>query len=210
MNLILSPKYDPIAIITPCSRKEHLQEIYEELEKQSHQSKQLIWWSLLLDSDFFSSEEQLMYEQLFRGSCNFCPVVHRPRKPSGTVLGTHLKNFVLAKYGTVGSWWYILDDDNQLYPGFLQRMSALISFGTSKVYTFDQKMADGIRTGNRIEVNHIDQAQYLVHSTAVGNIRYRNEFTCDGTFIVDIVEKHPSEYIPETLCYYNFFRGLRP
>lgn len=210
MHSLLSPKYDPLAIITPCSRKEHLQEIYEEAEKQSHQSKRLIWWFLLLDEEFFTAEDQLAYETQFQNSYNYWTVIHRPRKPFGTILGIHMKNFVLAKYGTVGVWWYVLDDDNQLYPGFLQRMSALISFGTSKAYSFDQKTADGIRVGNRIEVNHIDQAQYLVHSSVADSIRYQNAFICDGTFIEDVAKQTAVEYIPETLCYYNFFRGLRP
>jgi hypothetical protein len=140
-------------------------------------------------------------------------IIIKQSKKKGCWCGS-LKNEGLEqiKFG----WVYVLDDDNILHPSFINLIWFYIDFyGPLKkqAFVFDQLLPDGtIRTANYdvIKMNHIDQAQYLVHHELIGNLRYdENLYQDDGLFIETLHYSNPEKFmvINETMCYYNKLRS---
>jgi len=178
-----------IYVITPASRPQFLAQIMESVQREG------VKWKLMLDSQFFG-----MAIKGFPGRAY--------KKPEGSVLGNHFKNLALDQIHD--GWLYVLDDDNQVHADFFDEIEKAIEENPDKsVISFNQQIdPTSIRRGDKYQTGKIDQAQYIVKREFVGNLRYEQSYTADGTFIEALHKKDPDAflYIDKVLCHYNYFR----
>ena len=63
-----------------------------------------------------------------------------------------------------------------------------------------------IRKGNVIKVTHIDQAQYIIDSSLLKDLRFEQTYFADGILIEHLYNTNKEDFyiIDEVLCYYNW------
>lgn len=190
-----------ITIITPCSRPENLEKLHDSIvHSQVVPNK---WkWIVVKDEDkpnlltyFFSEHIPILN--------NYVP---------GGVAGKKQINWALDKMKEYGlnTWVYFLDDDNLMHPEFDRVITqAMCDFPDALAFTFSQELPDGsVRLGNDISVCHIDQAQFIVHTDLIGDLRYEQKYEADGIFIETLYKAHQDKFVvlPNVISYYNKLR----
>jgi len=160
-----------INIVTPCTRLSNLKAIAESIPVD----KRIRWWvifeynSIKDIPDLELSTWQKMWAIEF---------------VKGSDYGHTQRNYVIDSVVNEGEFIYSLDDDNILHPNFLSIMEQVDSS-----CVFQQDVKGRIRDCNRIEVNHIDNAQFCVRKSDIGDIRYGSEYEADGLFIQQLKDK---------------------
>lgn len=175
-----------LCIITPCSRFENLDTMYETVKHPS------VLWIIVHDSLNHTLKE---YENTVQLIC------HRPDGIAGKPQINAALD-ILDKLDYHG-YCYVLDDDNIIHPDFYKHIFRYIKKGFNSLIYFNQDVHGVIRIPS-LHVGMIDQAQYVFH---IPTIRFSNQYDGDGIFVEMLAREH-SEYINETLCYYNKLRPL--
>jgi hypothetical protein len=125
-----------------------------------------------------------------------------------------------------GFYFYTLDDDNILHPAFFPVISHYIQKEPNKAYVFATifQRENGpypwidsylVRVPDPAFVSptQIDIAQYVVHSTVIGDTRFVLGNGCaDGIFIQTLFSNKRSEFvfIHQILAYYNSLNPMKP
>lgn len=186
-----------IVIVTPCSRPENLEKIKKSINLPCR-------WIIVYDSDIAIKKfnDPWIIELNIKGG----------------ISGNLQRNMALD-YVEKNEWVYFLDDDNLLHPDFIKikegheaiaylyKDSFTLPFG----YLFPQEMPDGnirMLDKNNIKVCFIDQAQYLLHMSLIGQKRFTQQYEADGIFIEGIYKEYCDKIIiaVEPVCYYNKLR----
>lgn len=165
---------ETITIITPCSREENLPLLYDSIVSPTTINTKVEW--IIVQDLERSTLRPLFPTQRWIKLLNI----------DGGVAGKRQINHaldILAKEGKK-SWIYVLDDDNLLHPDFYRIIEqAFSTFPDARAFTFSQELPDGsVRCGNEIQVCHIDQAQYLIHTDLIKDKRYIQQYEADGFF----------------------------
>ncbi len=177
-----------LTIITPCSRPENLQKIKESINVKCT-------WIICYDSDkeIKNFDDDWIIEIFTKGG----------------IAGKKQVNHALD-YVDKDSWVYVLDDDNLLHHKFNIDLFSRLSFYYNG-FIFSQELPDGsirIPSKDNIKVCHVDQAQYLLHMSLIGEKRFIQQYEADGIFIEQIYNEHADKILvtSEVLCYYNKLR----
>ena len=183
-----------INIITPCTRPQNLQKIYKSIKFK------FFAWYIVFDT----SKVDLNSNQDIITKLNKIQNVFTLDIPGG-ISGNSQRNFALdhIKEG----YCYFLDDDNLLYHNFYNVLTSIHKTHNKKIYTFNQLMPNGrIRKGNVIKVTHIDQAQYIIDSSLLKDLRFEQTYFADGILIEHLYNTNKEDFyiIDEVLCYYNW------
>ena len=173
-----------LTIVTPCSRQENLVKVFDSI-----QFDKIDKWIIVYDTKKKSFTKMFDNPQIVEDFCN-----------SPGISGNAQRNYgaSLVQDGLI----YFLDDDNIVHPNFWN-----LTFQENNFYTFDQDRKSHILYGNKIALNNIDTAQFVVpKSMFVGwDI---NRYDADGIFIVEVNSKNKDKhvYINTNAAYYNYLR----
>ncbi len=187
-------------IITPCTRKQNLDYIKASIE---HVFKPREYrWHVVFDKKdsperIFAFDDVIYYDY---------------GTPSG-VAGKEQINYALDHIpSTLDTWVYVLDDDTILHPLFRKVFEATMNFAPDKraLCFMQQVTPDRFRpvSPETTKVTHIDQGQYLLHRSLIGDRRFLQDYCADGHFIEGIYNDFPDEFVYANYpaCYYNYLR----
>lgn len=186
-----------IHIITPCSRPENLQRIFESINIDCY------WW-IVFDRETIP--------EIKLKNVNECNVDVKLMAIKGGVVGKKQINHALDQINN--GWVYVLDDDNLLHPRFKMFIKTFESFVLNykkhriEGVIFSQELSPGVVRHNNsenIKVCQIDQAQFLLKRTLIKDNRYQNSYEADGLFISKFYKENKDKFIitNAVLSYYN-------
>jgi hypothetical protein len=183
-----------ITIITPCRRIQNLSMLYESI-----QFDKINKWIIVYDTTLTS------YSHIFSNHSQIVEVDYKSNTDDNVCCGNIQRNYGLSLVDD-NNYVYFLDDDNIIHPDFWKIIQQLEE---NTIHTFNQyrDTHGNILLGNRIEMNHIDSAMYIVHKNMIGNIKWQEDlYSADGKFISDIylTGKYKHKYFDNYYCYYNY------
>jgi len=120
----------------------------------------------------------------------------------------------LALDGIADGWVVVLDDDNLTHPSFFSELYRQIAINPDKLaFAFAQETSGGVRRvgPDTMKECMIDQAQFVIHRSLIGEERYVHRYTKDGEFAERLYNKHPTRWgFSNNVCtYYNKLRHVR-
>lgn len=180
-----------IHIITPCSRPYNLKKLYESIDFSCE------WW-IIFDSKTFQFQD-FKPKNGIEVEINYGAI-------AGGVAGKSQINFALDRI--TSGWVYVLDDDNLVHPDFKHLLKWDEFTGGAQGIIFSQQLSEGAVRHNHagnIKICQIDQAQFLLKRSLIGDRRYLNSYEADGMFISKLYRENPGKFIitNEVLSYYN-------
>jgi hypothetical protein len=183
-----------ITIITPCSRIHNLPMLYESIKFDKINK-----WIIVYDTTVNKCYHSFIHsEQIIEVEC---------KSSLNGVVGNTQRNYGLS-FVEEDNYIYFLDDDNIIHPNFWKVIQEL---ETDTIHTFNQyrDKRGHILLGNRIEINYIDTAMYIIHKNMIGNIQWQEDlYAADGKFITDVYTtgKYKHKYFNKYYCYYNYLK----
>ena len=181
-----------ITIITPCSRIQNLRTLYESIKFDKINK-----WIIIYDTTVNSYYPSFIHsEQIIEIDC---------KSSLNGVVGNTQRNYGLS-FVEDDNYIYFLDDDNIIHPDFWEIIEELEK---DTIHTFNQYRDEHghVLLGNRIEMNYIDTAMYIIHKNMIGDIKWQEElYQADGKFISDVYStgKYKHKYFNKYYCYYNY------
>lgn len=108
----------------------------------------------------------------------------------------------------------IVDDDNTVHPDFYTELHKAIAENGDKLgFVYEQSVDGRDFTGvdvrpvgpEYMKLQHIDSAQYVLHTSLYLKMSYAGGYDADGRFIERLYEKFPTKFhfIHKILCFYN-------
>jgi hypothetical protein len=185
-----------ITIITPSCNIKNLPMLYYSI-KFDKINKWIIVYDTTKDSycHIFSNHNQIV-EVDCKSSLN-------------GIVGNTQRNYGLSLVDD-DNFIYFLDDDNIIHPDFWKIIDKLEH---DTIHTFNQyrekNNLDNILLGNKIELNCIDTAMYIIHKNMIGDIKWQEDlYEADGKFISDIflTGKYKQIYFYNSFSYYNYLK----
>ena len=183
-----------ITIITPCSRIQNLPMLYESIKFDKINK-----WIIVYDTTVNSYCHSFIHsEQIIEVDC---------KSSLNGVVGNTQRNYALSLVED-DNYIYFLDDDNIIHPNFWKIVEEL---ETDTIHTFNQyrDKHGHILLGNRIEMNYIDTAMYIIHKNMIGDIKWQEDlYQADGKFISDVnwTGRYKHKYFQKYYCSYNFLK----
>lgn len=157
--------------------------------------------------------------------CNGSINIQFPRFVEIRTLGSSSLGYDQKNIGidlaTKPGWVFFLDDDNLIHPQFFNAMHKnIVAFPSAKGFIFQQqfiwppgdKKVQTRQVGkDKVKVCQIDQAQFLLHTDILDNVRYETMYAGDGKFIENIFRNRSKDFvfINEVLSYYNWMKVKR-
>jgi len=112
-----------------------------------------------------------------------------------------------------GGWVVIMDDDNICYPNYFDILNEQIRTNSKTAYVYEQEVNGKDFTGidirkvgeQHMKLQHIDSAQYIIHTSLHNQLKYESGYDADGKFIEKLYTEHSDKFgfIEKPLCYYN-------
>jgi len=183
-----------ITIITPCSRIQNLPMLYESIKFDKINK-----WIIVYDTTVNSYCHSFIHsEQIIEVDC---------KSSLNGVVGNTQRNYGLS-FVEEDNYIYFLDDDNIIHPNFWKIIEELETY---TIHTFNQYRDEHghVLLGNRIEMNYIDTAMYIIHKNMIGDIKWQEDlYQADGKFISDVYStgKYKHKYFNKYYCYYNYLK----
>lgn len=191
-------------IITPCTRPKNLGIMYESI-LNALPNKDFVW-HVVFDTHVLKQGEHDAVP-------SFPQVYTYEYGPEDGVAGKAQINYILDHLSnTTDTWVYVLDDDNILHPVFGRAVNSFIESKQPQraLCLMQQVTPDHFRTVEpaRVKATFIDQAQYVLHRSLIGDRRYRQDYCGDGQFIEQIYQDFPDEFafLNYPASYYNYLR----
>jgi len=180
-----------IIIITPSYRPSNAQKLLDSIPFEHVRKWIIVYDGTHVQDGFYQFKEHPKIEEH----------VHQSTGISGNPQRNFAMDIVEKQYGDeAGLYVYFLDDDNLCHPD-LNKLAGILDDGN--IYTFNQ---EGKLRGNKIIVNEIDTAMFMVSLDICKGIRFiKDKYEADGHFIVDCFKRHPCRWIfvNNDLCFYN-------
>lgn len=204
-----------LVVTTPCTRPENLAEIERSIFLMSGASHFDIEWNIVFDADALPDIPVTVLER-YAEDPRVALTFNRCTRADAWPAHAHI-NKVLHSLRGQDFWHYVIDDDNLAHPDLLDRIHAQLEQRPDvRGFIVAQWVGGGDFSGleireatpENVAVSKIDQAQYFLHSSLIGDRLYPTEYLGDGKFIVDVYNACPSAFvfIHEVLCYYNKLR----
>lgn len=205
-----------LCIITPCSRPENLNKIYESIIYSN--LKIDIRWLIILDKSVKNYNIEFSPHTICNSSYD---VICSVEKSDKTYIAGHghrnhaldiIKNScTFLRESEEDYWVYQLDDDNILHPD-ISYINDLFQ-SNNKIIIFSQELKDKqlrlqASTSN-IKTGHIDSAQFLCNLNAIGKTKFLNCYDADGRFIEQVCSSlnvDDIKIVDKPLSYYNYLR----
>jgi len=182
-----------ITIITPSYRVDNLSKI-----KESIRFEYVDEWIIVYDGNKITENPEF-----FKNENN--PKIKEYIHTSEGVTGNPQRNYGITQVSNPETYLYFLDDDNLIHPDLYKLLNIL---DKNKTYTFNQ---ENRLKGDRIEINCIDTAMFLVsYPLCKGIVWKKNKKTADGLYILDCFYRNLSAHIfvDNDLCYYNKLNSI--
>jgi len=184
-----------IVLITPATRPQNLKIIFKSIN-WNYISR----WIIVYDKKIIHKNPFL-----FKKNKNITELINLN---SRSIRGSGQRNMALKYLDEEkidNSYIYFLDDDNIIHPNFYKVCK---KFKNKKIYTFNQQVKIRyIRKGNKIKLNFIDTAMFVLDYDLAKKVRWRMQiYETDYYFIKTCLKKNNNKYvyINETGCYYNY------
>jgi glycosyltransferase involved in cell wall biosynthesis len=170
-------------IITPCSRPDNLQKIYESINIPKENYR----WIVVFDLDELPTD--------LPPTCE--PYLHRH---IDSRVGNAQRNYGNDLVTT--GWILYLDDDTLLHPNLWEEIKDL----SDDFIHYAQEEKGLFRlTGHRVMVEHIDMGQFIINKKIIKDHKFPLKvYQSDGIFSMLVSnETDNKKYIPKVLSYYN-------
>lgn len=194
-----------IHIITPLSRGENLELLEDSLLAAFREKQKYIrphWW-IVMDPTCTPIKESLLKRMMQTEGYSFIPA------PESAVAGHGHRNGVLRLLDEDESFFYSLDDDNIIVPGFVDELIECEKDGL----IVGQMNKDGsVRleaAPENVRLNSIDTAQFAFKTKLLKGLRFdATRYDADGVFIYELFNRDQSAFkiVNKPLSYYNYLR----
>ena len=186
-----------ISIITPCSRPENLQKIYNSI-----QFDKIHKWIIVYDTT-----KGKTYKKSFEGY----PKIIEVECDDAGGYGNQQRNYGMSLVDD--GFIYFLDDDNIVHLNFWRMLDDEIT-DEKYFYTFNQYRCceNTVLFGNIVALERINTAMYIVHKKHIKDIKWdADKYQADGMFICDILRENPDchKYVNTFACYHNYLNTLK-
>ena len=204
--MVLHKRIMKIEIITRCTRPANLYKVRDSIFREVPDGVK-IKWKIIVDTSVISKVETQIIEDFSEYSLNFW------RGTPGDF--AHMLINRAIDEVPEDSWFYILDDDNELHPNFLKRVHEThIQNPFKEGMLFSQWVGGKDFTrlevrqidATRIRVREIDMAQFFLKKSLVREKRLNQmQYIADGYFIEELYAEKYDRFIiiDEILCLYN-------
>jgi len=210
-----------INIVTPLSRIENLETLYENfINSISNKNIEKINWIIVGDYNLYNAEN---YKKIKESDiCIDSILIHFWWSDyKNAFVGHAHRNFFLKEIKTKSAfkkennYVYFLDDDTILHPEFLENVIPILENEAPEILIFGQNNKDNsvrlLPSYENIKVGHIDMGQYIFKTNTLPNhIRFKEDNYCaDGIFIEELFKHHGPEktkILNKQLSFYNFLR----
>lgn len=187
-------------VVTPTTRPENLVRIAQSLE---HEAPITIKWWIIADKN-----------------CPSSPEIRQPRaviiemvcSPHTALAGHAHRNDVLDQITDPEEWFYSVDDDNIMHPGFLDQLYKTYQKGFEGLIVAQELRDRTLRlpvAPELVKLNHIDTAQFAFKVSLLGDHRFfEDRYDADGVFIEELYKENRDKFelINKPLSYYNYLR----
>jgi glycosyltransferase involved in cell wall biosynthesis len=196
-----------IHIITRLTRPEHIEKVWQSIERAKVDGIQ-IHWRIIVDilGDFSLDSSTLRF---LKEKSNSIMI----EKGDPSTFGYLLINQIIDSI-PFEDWFYILDDDNSIHPDFFKRIKE--ENPKAGFLVFDQLVEGKDFTGLHIREakmenmkwQGVDVGQLLIHKGSMDNIRFGGNYSADGFFVENLVKRFSNrfKFINKPLTNYNAFQ----
>jgi len=204
-------------IITPCTRPNHLNDIYKSISENKNENVDIRWWII------FDKKANMTKEVHFPNDIE----IHQFFSKESTIAGHGHRNKILSILETEEDdkeeeWIYNLDDDNIIHPGFIDYFNEIVVTSNelriaNKIpeingIIFSQAMKDGrlrlLADRNNITLCNVDTAQFVFKLKTLNGLRFYDNYCADGYFIEELYKNNKDNFFvdEEVHCYYNYLK----
>lgn len=196
-------------VITRCTRPQNLLQILHSLRHKTNNIYNVQWY-VLFDTNFIIDIDTNLLKELYESNTS----IHYIKSNGEDYLYPQISRLVsLIEEG----WILILDDDNLCYPDYFDILSKEILNNNDKLaFVYEQEVNGKDFTGldirkvgkHHMKLQHIDSAQYILHTTLHKKLSYESGYDADGRFIEKLYKENSKYFyfINKILCYYNKLR----
>jgi hypothetical protein len=190
-------------IVTVSARPENICHIGDNISSQKKGWHGELLWHIIFDfeNDSFLPDNLKNFLVENQSWVKFQFLQHPANKSSG---GNHGKNHLIKNIDQ--GWIYQLDDDNELYPDFLEKISVLIKNNPEyNLFCFWQKGRYHPQKRKELRAGVTDTAMYVFSVNICKNIDYPLHYGGDGKFLELLINNNKNSVFlhKEPLCWYN-------
>jgi glycosyltransferase involved in cell wall biosynthesis len=192
-------------VITRCTRPQNLLQIYDSFN-YTENSKYFVIWHVLFDTSSLIDIDSKLLLDLDRLNAH----LHFIESDGSDYLYPQISE-VVSNINT--GWVVIMDDDNICYPNYFDILNDEIRTNVKSAYVYEQEVNGKDFTGldirkvgeQHMKLQHIDSAQYIIHTSLHRRLKYESGYDADGKFIEKLYAEHSDDFhfIEKPLCYYN-------
>ena len=208
---ILHSKKPIFEIITRCTRPENLEKVKASIDIANVNNKVKIKWSIIVDISACKTISTNILEK-YSNEIFFW-------KGIPDDMGHSLLNKLIYSIQN-DHWIYILDDDNEMHPDFINVLFNEIENNLLiEGYIFSQCVNGKDFTGleireakeENIAVSKIDMAQFCLRKSLISEKQFiTNTYTADGIFIEELYHNNKIKFkiLTQVLCNYNSLKEV--
>ena len=192
-------------VITRCTRPQNLLQIYDSFN-YTENSQYFVLWHILFDTSYLIDIDSKLLLDLDKVNAH----LHFVESDGSDYLYPQISEVVS---NCNGGWVVIMDDDNICYPNYFDILNEQIRTNGKTAYVYEQEVNRKDFTGldirkvgeQHMKLQHIDSAQYIIHTSLHNQLKYESGYDADGRFIEKLYAKYPDKFgfIEKPLCYYN-------
>lgn len=194
-----------LTFITVSSRQYNISKILESIKSQKSEEL-IIKWNIIFDFEEYLLENSLKSQLISESS--WITYKHIPDERNSIGGGNYGKNILINEIQD--GWIYQLDDDNILYPNFIQEfLQLLTSHAQVNLFCFWQLNRYEPKTKEDLKVGITDTAMYIFHKNITTNIEYPVQYGGDGIYLESLIKNEKTKLWIEKkyLCYYNYIKS---
>lgn len=192
-------------VITRCTRPQNLLQIYDSFN-YTENSQYFVLWHILFDTSYLIDIDSKLLLDLDKVKAH----LHFVESDGSDYLYPQISEVVS---NCNGGWVVIMDDDNICYPNYFDILNEQIRTNGKTAYVYEQEVNGKDFTGldirkvgkQHMKLQHIDSAQYIIHTSLHNQLKYESGYDADGRFIEKLYAEHSDKFgfIKKPLCYYN-------
>jgi len=192
-------------VITRCTRPQNLLQIYDSF-KYTENSQYFVLWHVIFDTSYLIDIDSKLLLDLDKVNAH----LHFVESDGSDYLYPQISEVVS---NCNGGWVVIMDDDNICYPNYFDILNEQIRTNGKTAYVYEQEVNGKDFTGldirkvgkQHMKLQHIDSAQYIIHTSLHNQLKYESGYDADGKFIEKLYAEYPDKFgfIEKPLCYYN-------